>query len=473
MSGKVYLVGSGPGDPELLTLKAVGILKESDVVLYDNLIDESILERAGKAEKIYVGKKPGESDKQKEINETLLEKARDDKKVCRLKGGNPIIFGRGGEEYRYLKKRSIDVEIIPGLSSATSIAPLIGIPLTRRGTSSSLSILTGYGAGGSDPDWECVGDTAVVLMTLCNLSIVVEKLKDSGMDENKLGALVSSGSRENQKLVVSQLSRIEELKKVGQIKSPALLIAGDVVKESLRFEGSKISIFRPSEKKETTESLIKKAGAIPQVYEICEMTPSEELEETLLGNWDLIIFMSTEGVKAASRITDLSKVKAVAVGGKTAEKLKECGCKKISVPEEQNSKGINKLLKNLASEKGNSDFLALRSSMADQRINKAENIEAYKVKPKKEEINEIIKSYESNPPEYTVLTSSGMLRLILDHLRKEKRESLRCHLNNSFVVSVGRKCTNFAVSQGINVNYEMKEPNLEKLFGVSCSNGSQ
>ncbi|KXA99041.1 hypothetical protein AKJ40_04100 [candidate division MSBL1 archaeon SCGC-AAA259M10] len=221
MTGKVYLVGCGPGTPDLLTIRAVNVLESADVVLHDRLIDDHVLEHTkDEVEEIYVGKKAGESNKQEWINELLVSKAEEGNVVARLKNGNPVIFARGGEELQYLKERGIDVEIVPGLSSATSLAPLIGVPLTKRGVSSSLSILTGVGKGGSDSSWENVGDTGVVLMTVKNLSRVVEKLTESKMSKRTLSVLISSGSTSDERILVSQLDRIPELAEFVGIEPP-------------------------------------------------------------------------------------------------------------------------------------------------------------------------------------------------------------------------------------------------------------
>ncbi|GEM_PF-684440 len=462
MSGKVYLVGAGPGDPELLTVKARELLKRCDHVLYDNLVDEKLLQLVEDGEVIYVGKKPGESDKQRRINKLMVEKAEEGHDVCRLKGGNPVVFGRGGEEYEFLREKGIDVEIVPGLSSSISVPPLYGIPLTHRDFSSSVSLLTGYGAGGSDPEWECVNDTAVVLMTLGNLQTVVEKLIQGGMTEETFSALISSGSTEDERLLVGELSRITELKERFGIGSPGLLIAGDVVERVLRMKGTEVALFRPEGKKKITEGMIETSGGIPKVYEIMRSEPVEGLDGLLSKDWRFICFMSTESVKIVSEIIDISNIKAVAIGEKTAEALKEQGCKDVSIPSPQNSDGMEELLKDMGVEE--ESVLALRSSLAEDEMKGAVNKDAYRVKVSERTVGKILKKYETEAPDFTILTSSGMLKLLIQDLDRDEEERFLSHLNTSFVISIGPKCSDFLKEKGVDVNYEMEKPDLRYFF---------
>ncbi len=463
MTGKVFLVGAGPGDPELLTVKARNLLDECDIILYDNLVDESVLDLTT-TEKMYVGKKPGESSKQKNINEIMEEKAKEGLDVCRLKGGTPVIFGRGGEEYRYLRKRGIDVEYVPGISSSTGVPPLNGISLTDRELSSSLSILTGYGKGGSEPEWKTVGDTAVVLMTLGNLENVVERLKKHGeMDENTFSALISSGATDQEFMVVSELSRIVYFRDFFEIETPGMLVAGDVVRERLRVEGSDVAIFRPVGKGEETEKIIERSGGIPRVHEICKTSAIEEnVRKVGKLNPEYMMFMSTEGVDIISDSQDLSDQKCIAIGEKTAERLRDKGVSYLTVPELQNSEGVENLIKEIGGNK--KDFLALRSSLADYEIDGAKNIDIYDVEVDEETVQKIFESYLKDPPGYTVVTSTGMFELIYDNIDEEKQEEFVENFNRSFIVSIGPKCSRNIMEKGVNVNYEMEKPDIENFF---------
>lgn len=460
MPGKVYLVGCGPGAPDLLTVRAVNVMKDADVILYDRLLDERILNNAEKAEKINVGKKPGEADKQEWINDLLYSKAEEGKTVVRLKNGNPVIFARGGEELEYLQERGVDVEIVPGLSSATSLAPLVGLPLTKRDVSSSLSILTGVGKGGKNPSWENVCETAVVLMTVSNLPKVVEKLTESKMGPDTLGVLISSGSAHEERVLVSQLFRIADMSEFAGIEPPSILVAGDVVRELLNVRGRSVAAFRPVRRRERTEEIIRKGGGEPRVYGICEpnITSKDDLIDALAKNWNALVFMSPTSVETLEGFIDFSKIKAVAVGNTTAQTLKERGVKEVVVPEKKSAEGVQNLLK-----EKNWKVLAFRSALSDQDLKGAENIVSYKFETV--DITETLDDYLEDIPDFTLLTSAGMLKVLLEKAGEEGKKSKFVEsLNESFILSLGRKCSTFAESQGVKINYEFPEPNLESFF---------
>ncbi|KXA99456.1 hypothetical protein AKJ42_03160 [candidate division MSBL1 archaeon SCGC-AAA261C02] len=395
----------------------------------------------------------------------MYSKAKDGKSVARLKNGDPMIFARGGEELEYLQEKKIEVEIVPGLSSAISIPSLNKIPLTKRGVSSSLSILAGYGAGGKEPQWTGVGATAVVLMPVGNLSLVVEKLITSGKSANTLSALISSGSTEEEQLLISPLSSIVELAKVTGIESPSILVAGNVVNELLNIKGKTVAAFRPSNELERTRRLVEKAGGIPLIFEICDVEFSEypKLKKALAKDWDYLVFMSPNGVRSASNLIDLTKFKTIAVGNRTKTKLEEHGCKKVIVPEQQSSAGVEELLK----EKRGS-ALALRSPLAKEEIKGAENVTTYSIKLKN--LSPIIDEYLSKKVDFTLLTSAGLLELLLESAKeKGKKARLTEKLNDSFVISIGRKTTEFTLTNDIWVNYELSKPSLESLFQRSVN----
>ncbi len=224
----VYLVGAGPGDPDLLTLKAVEILKKADVVLYDYLSNEKILKHAPDAELIYVGKKAGQHyKKQDEINQILIDKAKNNDLVVRLKGGDPFVFGRGGEEMLALLEEGIPFEIIPGVTAAIGVPTTIGLPVTHRGVATSLTIVTGH----EDPTkneqqvkWDFKADTIVILMGVGKLEDNTRELMKH-KDPNTPVCVIESGTLPEQRIITGTLENIH--KKV--IKPPALIVIGHVV----------------------------------------------------------------------------------------------------------------------------------------------------------------------------------------------------------------------------------------------------
>jgi len=231
---KITLVGAGPGDPELITMKGANALKTADVVLYDALVNEALLNYASpEAIKIYVGKRSGaHSFSQATVNKLMVDYAMNYGHVVRLKGGDPFVFGRGYEELDYALNYSIPTQVIPGLSSSISVPGLQQIPVTHRGLSESFWVVTGTTASGemSSDLYEAVRTkaTVVVLMGLSKISEIVKLFQNEG--KNKLPvAAIQSGSMEDEKLVVGIVDTIEELVIEKQIKAPALLIFGEVV----------------------------------------------------------------------------------------------------------------------------------------------------------------------------------------------------------------------------------------------------
>jgi uroporphyrin-III C-methyltransferase len=233
--GKVYLVGAGPGDPKLLTVKAVELLKEADVVIYDRLVGELILNLApAKAEKIYVGKRTGKHEvPQDKITELIIEKAQGGGKIVRLKGGDPFIFGRGGEEAEALVEKGIEFEVVPGVSSAVVAPAYAGIPLTHRDYAASVAIITGHRAGDSEKviDWVKIADavdTMVILMGVESLDGIVCKLLEGGVSADKPVAIVESGTYPNQRTLIGKLGTIVKEAEEKQIKPPAVIVIGEV-----------------------------------------------------------------------------------------------------------------------------------------------------------------------------------------------------------------------------------------------------
>ena len=233
--GKVYLTGAGPGDIELLTIKALRVIKEADVIIYDRLANPDILHEAKDGcVFIYVGKEDGHHIlPQDEINEVIYQHALESDIVVRLKGGDPFVFGRGGEEGAFLRKRNIAFEVIPGISSAISVPAYAGIPVTHRGVAVSFRIVTGH----ESPDkpnaqvkWESFkeDDTLVFLMGLHNLEKITNKLIAIGKPKELPCAVISKGTTTEQRVVVGTLEDIEQ--KAKGLPTPALTIVGEVVK---------------------------------------------------------------------------------------------------------------------------------------------------------------------------------------------------------------------------------------------------
>lgn len=235
--GNVALVGTGPGDPELLTLKAVRAIQNADLVLYDRLVSNDVLDLVGKeARLLYVGKTAGyHSRTQDEIHELLLSFAEAGANVIRLKGGDPLVFGRGGEEMDFLQKQGIQVNVVPGITSASGIAAELGIPLTHRGIANSVRFLTGHSRnGGTDPLYiaESAADaesTLIVYMGLSTLPSLAPKLMSHGLPPQTPAVAVERGTTRQQRVIFSELKDLASEVKSAALVSPTLIIIGKVV----------------------------------------------------------------------------------------------------------------------------------------------------------------------------------------------------------------------------------------------------
>ncbi len=232
--GKVYLTGAGPGDMELLTLKALRVIKEADVIIYDRLANPDILNEAKNGcEFVYVGKEDGRHIvPQDDINEVIYQNALKYDNVVRLKGGDPFVFGRGGEEAQYLYERGIKFEIIPGITSAISAPAYAGIPVTHRGVAVSFRVVTGHESPHkkeSQIPWDTfkTDDTIVFLMGLHNLPKISKKLMEIGKAKDYPCAVISKGTTKEQSVVVGTLENIVE--KTKDVPTPALIVVGKVV----------------------------------------------------------------------------------------------------------------------------------------------------------------------------------------------------------------------------------------------------
>ena len=237
MTGKVYLVGAGPGDSKLITLRALEILKKADVVLYDRLVSKKTLSMISKkAKKIYVGRLVGDDYKhQDNTNDLLVKFAKKKSNVVRLKGGDPIIFGRGGEEAEFLKKNKIKFEIIPGITSGIGSATYSGIPLTHRKFASSVVFVTGH----EDPEkqnekvkWKKLAisvDTIVIMMGLSRIGVICQQLIAGGLDKNTPVAIIQEGTTPKHRMILGTVRNISKKAKQEKIKPPSIIIIGKVV----------------------------------------------------------------------------------------------------------------------------------------------------------------------------------------------------------------------------------------------------
>ena len=229
----MYLIGAGPGDPDLLTLRALQLLQQADVILYDRLVSPQILERARRdAERIFVGKIPGERGQQEHIHDLLLRHALAGKRVARLKGGDPFVFGRGGEELEVLAAHDIPCTVVPGITAALGAAASARLPLTHRRLAHSVTLVNGHpGEGERTTDWRCFADprhTGVFYMALGQLPEIVARLRSAGVAPNHPVAVIAHATLPGQQIVRGTLAAIAAAARARQLTAPALLLVGNV-----------------------------------------------------------------------------------------------------------------------------------------------------------------------------------------------------------------------------------------------------
>jgi len=256
--GEVYLIGAGPGDPDLLTLKAARLLQQADVVLYDRLVSPAIVERARRdAERVYVGKEAGNHHvTQERIHQLLVQYALAGKRVCRLKGGDPFVFGRGGEELEALVEHRIPFTVVPGITAALGAAAYAGIPLTHRDHAQSVTFVTGHTRESGAPlDWRDLsrpGQTVVFYMGLSQLRTIFTNLIAAGAPDSLPAALVAQATLAGQRVITGTLATLADQAEAEGIESPALLIVGEVVKlraalcDESRSAASPLAVAAPS-----------------------------------------------------------------------------------------------------------------------------------------------------------------------------------------------------------------------------------
>src|SRR5437763_6795802 len=226
--GEVYLIGAGPGDPDLLTLRALQLLQQADVILYDRLVSEAVLERARRdAERIFVGKESGGEDPQQRIHELLLRLAREGKRVARLKGGDPLVFGRGGEEIEVLAMHGIPCTVVPGITAALGAAAAAELPPTHRGLASSVTLIAGRLSDGALPDWRFLANpqhTVVVYMGVAQLPDIVARLEAAGAAAGHPAAIIERATLPGQRILRGTLPNTVALARAHRIEPPSILI---------------------------------------------------------------------------------------------------------------------------------------------------------------------------------------------------------------------------------------------------------
>lgn len=392
--GKVWLVGAGPGDAGLFTLKGLDVLKKAEVVVYDSLVGQGVLTLIpDSARLIYVGKR---ADKhtvpQEKINRILLEEAEKGYRVVRLKGGDPFLFGRGGEELELLSENKIPYEVVPGITSPVAVPAYNGIPVTHRDYCSSLHIITGHRRAGQeyDIDFRALVDTKgtlVFLMGAAALKDICKGLLEAGMDPEMPAAVLQKGTTAGQKKIVSSIRALPEEAARRGVETPAIIVVGKVCAladtfswyERLPLEGWKVLVTRPKQRSSHTAELLREKGA--EVLELPSIkTVALEDQSLLSGALDQIsgyqwlVFTSPTGVEVffdyliiqKKDIRCLSGIKLAAIGQGTAKALEQRGLQVDLVPEVYDGEALGKALAEIL--EGGEKILIPRASIGNESL---------------------------------------------------------------------------------------------------------
>ncbi|MCM1257641.1 MAG: uroporphyrinogen-III C-methyltransferase [Roseburia sp.] len=394
MAGKVFLVGAGPGDVSLLTIRAKRLIESAQVIVYDSLLGKGILAMIpGTAESVDVGKRGGcHTMPQERINEILAEKAMEGKQVVRLKGGDPFLFGRGAEEAFYLRERGIPFQVVPGVTSALAVPAYAGIPVTHRDMGSMVHIITGHKKGNQplDMDFEALakaGGTCVFLMGVSALEEICQGLISGGMPGDTPAAAVSRGTTAAQKEMVGTLKTLPGKVKSSGLKTPAVIVTGSVCtcmealdwKEYLPLSGRRIVITRPRKRSLELSERLKVLGAeVIELPAICTVFREEnkELECALrqISSYEILAFTSPTGVEYFFRfmkkmerdVRCLFGIRLAAIGEGTAGALRERGIFPDYVPKVYDGRSLGILLREVAGE--NAKILLPRAKEGSRKL---------------------------------------------------------------------------------------------------------
>lgn len=463
--GKVYLVGAGPGDAGLLTLKAAELIAKADLVALDALVSNDIAARIPKTtEVVYVGKRASaHALPQDQINKLLVDEAKKGKLVVRLKGGDPFVFGRGGEEAEELIAAGVPVEIVPGISSSVAGPAYAGIPVTHRSYATSVTLVTAHEAdsGSTGIKWNALAQldgTIVFMMGFANLPTIVAKLIENGMSADRGCAVVSKATRFDQRTVAGTLRNIEARVNAANLETPALIVVGDVVKlhdtlnwfEAKPLFGKKVVVTRAREQASELKRMLEDSGAqvlqFPTI-EIAEPESWDSLDRVIDAKYDWLVFTSVNGVASFFKrlyaegkdVRSLANVKIAAVGQSTANDLRARGVNPDVVPERFISTELLPLLAEdqtgirtavIRAEDGREELISelrRRGGHVDLAI-------AYRTIAAEYDLAELRALIEKDAIDVVTFSSASTVDHFLEPLSADERKRV---LNHATIVSIG------------------------------------
>jgi uroporphyrinogen III methyltransferase/synthase len=490
--GTVYLVGAGPGDPGLITRAGLDVLGQADVVVYDRLASSSLLlEARPEARLVYVGKSPERhAMSQHEINRTLAEEASIGKSVCRLKGGDPFLFGRGGEEAEHLRQSGIPFVVIPGVTSAIAVPAYAGIPVTDRRAASSVAIVTGHEDAEketSSVNWSRLAratDTVVVLMGMKNLGEIVRQLIAGGRPPGTAAAVIQWGTTGRQRVVRSDLSRIAQETAADGITHPAILVVGDVValSDSIHwFEpgplaGLRILVTRPRHQASVLAEMLQQRGAelvIASVIRVERITvEADRLRALLAERWDWVLFTSANGVtsfrdhllNAGCDWRTIAGAKLGAIGPGTAAALRDSGLHVDFVPSSAIAESLAEELPDVTSA---TRVLLPRAQEARdalpeivrRRGGSVEVLPVYRTVPDEQGLGLLRAALSDEDVDVVTFSSSSAVRSLVDAVGAES-------LSRCAVACIGPITAATARERGLHVDIEADQHTLPGLVAA-------
>jgi uroporphyrinogen III methyltransferase/synthase len=493
--GKVYLVGAGPSRADLITVRGADLLKTADCIIYDKLANPALLKFARTdAELIPVPKRIGPgSATQDQINKLLVEKAKLGLTVIRLKGGDPGIFGRTGQELSALTKAGIDFEIVPGVTAAIAAAEFTGIILTDRNYSSQVVFITGREAEGkqkSNIDWDLLAKftgTIVFYMAMENLEFIAGQLIKNGMKEETPAAVIADATLPSQKIVRASLKQISEKCKENQIGPPAIVIIGAAADEKLNWLASRplfgktIVVTRDAESNTDFAAKIIAKGGNPIEFttiKIKPLTQTNQFLQTLakLADYDWLIFTSANGVtvlfEALQKLGKDARVfapaKIAAIGSETAAKLAEFGIKADFTPNIFTSKDLAKQLIAFTNLK-NKKILLLRSQLASNELSKllenagaeVDNVPIYTTVTVKNKCSKLIDKIKKGKIDWLTFASPSSVNTFFEQIPAEL-----VNLRNIKVASIGPVTSEQLKNFGVKIDVEAVEHTTDGLLAI-------
>jgi uroporphyrinogen III methyltransferase/synthase len=496
-SRKVFLVGAGPGDPGLITVKGRDCITRADVIIYDHLANPAFLAWAGKgAELIYVGKQGGRHTMtQENINALIVSKAREGKTVVRLKGGDPFIFGRGGEEAEVLAGEGIAFEVVPGITSAIAVPAYAGIPLTHRDYTSTVAFVTGHedpGKSRSSIDWDALATgvgTLVFLMGVGNLDKIASRLVAGGRSPETPAAVIRQGTTSSQWTIAGTLSNISRLAEEQGMKPPAVIVVGEVVglRDTLGwFErrplfGRRIIVTRARAQASGFLSMLEELGAECIEFPTIEVVPPESWDAVddaiqSLESFDWLLFTSANGVEfflsrladAEKDMRDLKGLRIAAIGPKTAAVLEDLGVCPDLIPGEYRAEATAAALK----ERGISGARILLARAAEARDVLPVELRAagaqvlvapvYKTIRPREDTGRVRKLLAGGAIDAVTFTSSSTVTNFMGMFGGEKADLLEW-MKRTAVACIGPVTAETARGEGLDVAFTADPYTIEAL----------